>query len=379
MPKPKAKRRLKNLNVEFISIVDAGANQRTVIYKNRDIEEIGDQIQKQISFRKSDDDKRLLYGVVYAPGEVDAHEDTMTAEEIEKAAHAFLAAGKTNRVDKQHDENPDKGFVVESSILKGEHPDFPNDPEGTWYVVLKVTDDETWQQVKDGDLKGLSMQGYAEAESLEETDVEKAEFIIEEVKKYFAPMFQNMKKFLKGVNMTNNEGRISTFTEVLKAVQSGEIEIPEEIRKDFDSSLGSEELRQAIYALDSANWNAMHDEDVSDKKAQLLENAQQFIDHVNGLTISKQQTQTEDETMSDETKNKDTEVEKSEETAKSPELEAIEALTKTVGDMKEDFENRLAKVEKSANGSQTVPGQEDDDDDPQPVKKSALGIFPGIG
>jgi hypothetical protein len=33
-------------------------------------------------------------------------------------------------------------------------------PEGTWMVTMKVTDDDTWNKVKDGKLKGFSVQGY---------------------------------------------------------------------------------------------------------------------------------------------------------------------------------------------------------------------------
>lgn len=354
MPQAKPKRRLKNLTVEFISLVDSGANKREVIFKNADADQHGVRVQKQITFRKTDEEKRLVYGTVYAPDESDAHGDTMTAEEIEKAAHEFLAAGKTNRVDKQHDNNPDKGLIVESAILKGEHPLFPEDPEGTWVVTIKVTDDETWKQVKKGKIKGISMEGFAEAEDLE-TDVEKAEFVLGSVKDYIDEKFKEIKKFFKSENMTNDERPMTEFTQVMKAIESKEIGIGDPVQKDFEASLGSEELRQAIYALDSSNWSAMHDEDVSDKKAALVKNAEQFIEHLNGLTVSKSNNQTkEDNPMSDE--NKEKPVEKSETaTEKSPELEAIEKLTSTI----KGLDERLQKVEKTAGVSKANQGQDE--------------------
>ena len=33
-------------------------------------------------------------------------------------------------------------------------------PNGTWFVKMKINNDELWQKVKDGSLKGLSIEGY---------------------------------------------------------------------------------------------------------------------------------------------------------------------------------------------------------------------------
>jgi hypothetical protein len=52
-------------------------------------------------------------------------------------------------------------------------------PKGTWMITIKVNDDATWEKVKDGKLKGFSVQGYF---------LEKAKFahinseLIEEIK-----------------------------------------------------------------------------------------------------------------------------------------------------------------------------------------------------
>ena len=35
-----------------------------------------------------------------------------------------------------------------------------NLPKGTWMVSMKINNDELWQKVKDGELKGLSIEGY---------------------------------------------------------------------------------------------------------------------------------------------------------------------------------------------------------------------------
>jgi hypothetical protein len=33
-------------------------------------------------------------------------------------------------------------------------------PNGTWFVKMKINNDELWKKVKDGQLKGLSIEGY---------------------------------------------------------------------------------------------------------------------------------------------------------------------------------------------------------------------------
>jgi hypothetical protein len=33
-------------------------------------------------------------------------------------------------------------------------------PDGTWFVKMKINNDELWKKVKDGQLKGLSIEGY---------------------------------------------------------------------------------------------------------------------------------------------------------------------------------------------------------------------------
>jgi len=270
MPQEKAKRRIKNLKVEFISLVDSAANQRQFVYKAEALDSVGSQVQKSIAIRKFDEEKGIIYGVVYAPSEIDAHGDTMYAEDIEDAAHDFLEKGKTNRVDKQHDEDPDEGFVVESFILKGEHPEFPEDPEGTWCVAIKVANEDTRESIKNGEITGLSLGGFAEMEDLETEDVAKENSAI-------MKGINDIKNFMRNLAGMAEKKHPFEFAEVLKALESGELEIPERIQKDFEASLVSEELRQAIYALDSSNWSAMRDEDVSDKKAALITNAEQFV------------------------------------------------------------------------------------------------------
>ena len=33
-------------------------------------------------------------------------------------------------------------------------------PDGTWLVKMRIDNDELWSKIKDGELKGLSIEGY---------------------------------------------------------------------------------------------------------------------------------------------------------------------------------------------------------------------------
>ena len=33
-------------------------------------------------------------------------------------------------------------------------------PDGTWFVKMKIENDELWEKIKAGELKGLSIEGY---------------------------------------------------------------------------------------------------------------------------------------------------------------------------------------------------------------------------
>jgi hypothetical protein len=54
-----------------------------------------------------------------------------------------------------------------------------NYPKGTWMITMKVSDDETWSRVKDGKLKGFSVQGYFMEKAKFNTD---NQYLIEEIK-----------------------------------------------------------------------------------------------------------------------------------------------------------------------------------------------------
>ncbi|MEE4566314.1 XkdF-like putative serine protease domain-containing protein [Paenibacillus polymyxa] len=163
--------KLKDAKITHISLVDKGANGVPFAI----IKAAGkNAIQKQVQIAKVDDTKRIVVGVVYQPDVADAHGDQMDAEEIEKAAHLFMEKQHTYNIDKQHDLDTDKGYVVESYIAPcemeiGEQTII----KGSWVAGVKVTDDDTWDDIQKGEITGFSMWGVGKREEIEEEEVSK--------------------------------------------------------------------------------------------------------------------------------------------------------------------------------------------------------------
>jgi Putative phage serine protease XkdF len=168
---------LKDAKITHISLVDKGANGRPfAIIK----EEGKEPVQKSIVIAKADKAKQIVYGVVYEPDVVDAHGDFMTAEEIEKAAHAFMESRHTHNIDKQHDLEADEGYVVESYIAPVDMQLGDQEiKKGSWVAGVKVTNVETWAAIEKGEITGFSMWGVGKRVKVEDapsdTDSESVE------------------------------------------------------------------------------------------------------------------------------------------------------------------------------------------------------------
>lgn len=185
----KAKRILKQVTVNFISLVAKGANNKVILWKSANDDR---SWNRDILIKKVDEEKRLVYGIVYSPDQVDSQGDVADAAVIEKMAYDFMQARKTNRVDTGHDFDPDEGFVAESWIVKSGDPLFPIEPVGSWAVGIKVLKEETWTKVKAGEITGLSMAGSALAQEIEKGFIAKAsDFFMGWLKKDFNSQMKN--------------------------------------------------------------------------------------------------------------------------------------------------------------------------------------------
>ncbi len=163
---------LRDMKVDFLSLVSKGANGKRIIWKagqspapdgktGGNKPEGADAFETPLRKLVKSDEKRMVYGIVYGPGQVDSQGEYAEKGEIEKAAYGFMKGLRLLNVDAQHDFDPKAAFVAESWITKGADPLFPDEPEGSWAVGIRVEDEALWASVKKGELAGLSMAGYA--------------------------------------------------------------------------------------------------------------------------------------------------------------------------------------------------------------------------
>ena len=120
-----------------------------------------------------DDEKRIVTGPVMIPNKMILRRDEegnpfyiyFTKDTIRKMSEKFFAKNKHNNTDINHDENiTTENTLIESWISESIKHDKSYKygfalPEGTWYVSYKINDDETWNLIKEGELRGFSLAG----------------------------------------------------------------------------------------------------------------------------------------------------------------------------------------------------------------------------
>lgn len=116
-----------------------------------------EELKVTADFIKAEPTKQIVYGVVLEPDVIDSQGDIIKADEIERAAHAFME--KSQVIGNQHSEVA-KAVVVENYISPME---FTLGEEtvrkGTWIMAVKVLDEELWEGVKKGEYTGFSIGG----------------------------------------------------------------------------------------------------------------------------------------------------------------------------------------------------------------------------
>jgi len=124
---------------------------------------------QQIEFAKVDDEKRLLLGAALIPNKkiyrnIDGNEFYITFSEqtIEKLAHEFFKNQANNNSSLEHEVKLEGMSVVEGWIVEDPKNDKSNAygkeyEKGTWVTMMKVDNNEVWEKVKSGDIKGFSI------------------------------------------------------------------------------------------------------------------------------------------------------------------------------------------------------------------------------
>ena len=116
-----------------------------------------ESVTRTIVLKATVPDEQLAYAEVYAPNEIDAHGEFMSAETVRTLAHRFLVKKLNSQIDLMHNQIADgRAVVVESFVSESGDP--RGFTAGAWVLGLKINDAQLWRAVKSGQITGLSMQ-----------------------------------------------------------------------------------------------------------------------------------------------------------------------------------------------------------------------------
>jgi hypothetical protein len=153
-----------DLEVSAVALVDRPAIEKDFIAFK--------ESAKLLNFSAVDDEQRIVVGAAMIPDQMIYRNDQengeyyvhFSKETICTIAEKFYTKNFQNNANLMHDPNqPVSGmsyfmsFIRDSSKgmigLDGEYP------EGTWFLGARVNNDEVWNKIKAGEVKGFSVEG----------------------------------------------------------------------------------------------------------------------------------------------------------------------------------------------------------------------------
>lgn len=150
--------------VSTISFVEFPAHESNFMFFNKE--------ENKYKFAK-DGEKMMVFGAALIPNQkilrLDENENQyhvfFSKETIEKSQELFFKRSQNNSSNIEHLFAIDGVSVVESWIVENTEQDkskalgFSGFPVGSWIVGYKVDNEQLWEGIKDGSVKGFSIEG----------------------------------------------------------------------------------------------------------------------------------------------------------------------------------------------------------------------------
>jgi hypothetical protein len=194
--------------IDAISVVMSPAIESNFIHLSK----------HEVELKEIDAEKRILMGAALIPNKQIYRKNDKTKDEyyiyfseatIRKASELFLMNANQNNSTLEHSTKLKGMSVVESWIVEGENDKSKNYgfnfPKGTWVISMKVNNDEIWNKVKLGEVKGFSIEGYF-ADKLEMSL--KTEDMEEKV------MVEKIKELITKSELAKHEVELATVKEI---------------------------------------------------------------------------------------------------------------------------------------------------------------------
>jgi len=153
------------LTIDAISLVTSPAIEQDFVFFGKE--------KNNLTFAKIDEEKRMLVSPALIPNKqifrYDANTDSnyyvfFSKSTVAQASELYLKHNNHHKATYQHEDRVSGVLTVESWIKEGEQDKSKlygfDLPDGTWFVKMKIENDEMWSKIKDGELRGLSIEGF---------------------------------------------------------------------------------------------------------------------------------------------------------------------------------------------------------------------------
>lgn len=148
--------------VYAISLVECPAIESNFVYLSE---------EKPIQVCLEQDEKHMVFGAVLIPdkpiyryNQEEEYYLRFPKETIEVLAHEYLQNDNIYSFTQQHKENADGVSIIESWVKTSNNDksvDLGIDaPIGTWFVGAKIDNEEIWKGIKDGSMRGFSVESF---------------------------------------------------------------------------------------------------------------------------------------------------------------------------------------------------------------------------
>ena len=153
------------MTIDAISLVTNPAIEQDFVFFGKE--------KNNLTLAKIDEEKRMLVSPALIPNKqiyrYDANTDSdyyvfFSKDTVRQASELYLKHNNHHKATYQHEEDVSGVLTIESWIKEGDQDKSKlygfDLPDGTWFVKMKIENDEMWNKIKSGELKGLSIEGY---------------------------------------------------------------------------------------------------------------------------------------------------------------------------------------------------------------------------
>ena len=154
------------MTIDAISLVTSPAIEQDFVFFGKE--------KNNLTLAKIDEEKRMLVSPALIPNKnifrYDPNTDSdyyvyFSKETVRRSSELYLEHNNHHKATYQHEDKVSGVLTVESWIIEDTKKDKStlygfSLPVGTWMVKLRIDNDEMWNKIKSGELKGLSIEGY---------------------------------------------------------------------------------------------------------------------------------------------------------------------------------------------------------------------------